>query len=58
MAIGFDRESSDFEPALAADPKMCAHALHALQYWKFEPATKDGSYVETRFRMPFHYNIE
>lgn len=58
MAIGADGKPAKLEPDPEADKKMCAHALHALKYWKFEPATKDGSYVETRFRMPFHYNIE
>lgn len=57
MAIGPDGKPTSLEPDPAADQKMCAHALHALQYWKFEPAKKNGSYIETRFRMPFHYDI-
>lgn len=57
MSIGPDGNAEDLRPDSAADQKMCAHALHALRYWQFAPATKDGRYVRTRFRMPFNYDI-
>lgn len=45
------------EPDPGADKKMCAHAVYALQFWEFEPATKDGQPVEYRMRIPFAYSF-
>jgi len=55
--IGIDGRAHDATPDADADPKMCAHALFALQYWRFEPATRGGEAVSSRFRMPFNYDI-
>ena len=37
---------------------MCAHALVALQYWRFKPATRAGEAVRSRFRMPVQHAIQ
>lgn len=57
FSIDVDGRASDASPDPDADEKMCAHALFALQYWRFEPARRSGEAVVVRFRMPFHYDI-
>lgn len=57
FSIDADGRASDASADPDADEKMCAHALFALQYWRFEPARRAGEAVVIRFRMPFHYSI-
>lgn len=58
FSIDVDGRASDASPDPGADEKMCAHALFALRYWRFQPARRSGEVVVIRLRMPFHYNIE
>ena len=55
-----DGRASDPSPSPNPDAgeKICAHALSALQYWRFKPATRAGEAVRSRFRMPVHHAIQ